>query len=96
MGDTVLMSIELSFSRKNEEVDYMIQTLIDKVGGIYHPSLVREMIIAALKAGQETSYLADMKMLNNTMKEMRLYQQGVCPVPAEEKGYHFRFRPHCS
>ncbi|MCP6623497.1 hypothetical protein NL506_27080, partial [Klebsiella pneumoniae] len=29
------------------------------------------MIISALKSGQETSYPADLKLLNNTMKEMR-------------------------
>jgi len=63
----------------------MIQALIDKVGGIYHPALVREMIIAALKAGQETSYLADMKMLNNTMKEMRYTNKVFAPYRQKKK-----------
>lgn len=63
----------------------MIQSLIDKVGGIYHPALVREMIIAALKAGQETSYLADMKMLNNTMKEMRYTNKVFAPYRQKKK-----------
>lgn len=79
------MTIELSFSRKNDEVDALIQELMDKVGGIYHPALVREMIISALKAGQETSYLADMKMLNNTMKEMRYTNKVFAPYRDRKK-----------
>jgi len=79
------MTMELSFSRKNDEIDALIQTLIDKVGGIYHPALVREMIISALKAGQETSYLADMKMLNNTMKEMRYTNKVFAPYRDRKK-----------
>jgi len=79
------MTMELSFSRKNDEIDALIQTLIDKVGGIYHPAHVREMIISALKAGQETSYLADMKMLNNTMKEMRYTNKVFAPYRDRKK-----------
>lgn len=79
------MPIELSFSRKNAEVDDMIDTLIDKVGGVYHPSLVREMVITALKAGQETAYLADLKMLNNTMKEMRYTNKVFAPYRHKKK-----------
>ncbi len=63
--------MELSFTRKNGEIDLQIDQLIAKAEGVHHAALVREMILAALKAGQETSYLADLKMLNNTMKEMR-------------------------
>lgn len=63
--------MELSFTRKNGEIDLQIDQLIATAEGVHHAGLVREMIIAALKAGQETSYLADLKMLNNTMKEMR-------------------------
>jgi uncharacterized protein (TIGR00730 family) len=79
------MSIELSFTRKNNEVDAMIDALIEKVGGIYHPSLVREIIISALKAGQETAYLADMKMLNNTTKEMRYTNKVFAPYRHRKK-----------
>ncbi len=79
------MSIELSFSRENEAVDGLIQELFDRVGGVYHPALVREMVISALKAGQETSYLADMKMLNNTMKEMRYTNKVFAPYRNKKK-----------
>jgi uncharacterized protein (TIGR00730 family) len=63
--------MELSFARTNSEIDQIIDDLIRTAGDIHHPNLVREMIISALKAGQESDYLADLKMLNNTMKEMR-------------------------
>lgn len=63
--------MELSFTRKNGDIDLQIDQLIAKAEGVHHAELVREMMISALKAGQETSYLADLKMLNNTMKEMR-------------------------
>lgn len=63
--------MQLRFTRTNGEIDQMIDELLDKAGGIHHPELVREMVISALKAGQDTSYLADLKLLSNTMKEMR-------------------------
>jgi uncharacterized protein (TIGR00730 family) len=65
------MPIKLSFKHNNRVVDGQIERLIDTVGGIHHRPQVREMIIAALKAGQETPYFADMSLINNTMKEMR-------------------------
>jgi len=62
--------MELHFTRTNNEVDPMIDELIAKVG-IAHPGIVREMIISALKAGHESDYLADLKLMRTTMKEMR-------------------------
>lgn len=63
--------MQLRFTRTNGEIDEMIDALLEKAGGIHHPDLAREMIVSALKAGQDTSYLADLKLLSNTMKEMR-------------------------
>ncbi|MCM0084298.1 TIGR00730 family Rossman fold protein [Geomonas sp. Red32] len=63
--------MQLRFTRTNDEIDRLIDELLDKAGGIHHPALAREMIISALKAGQDTDYLADLKLLSNTMKEMR-------------------------
>lgn len=77
--------MELSFVRTNNEIDQFIDTLLEKAGGIHHHELVREMIISALKAGQETSYLADMKMLNNTMKEMRYTNKVFAPYRQRKK-----------
>jgi len=63
--------MQLRFTRNNGEIDTMIDELLDKVGDVHHPDLVREMVVAALKAGQDIDYLADLKLLSNTMKEMR-------------------------
>lgn len=62
--------MELHFSRQNEELDDIIDDLIARVG-VHHTNIVREMIISALKAGQENDYLADLKLMRTTMKEMR-------------------------
>jgi uncharacterized protein (TIGR00730 family) len=77
--------MELSFHHTNPEVDRLIQEIIDKTGGVNHPELVREMIISALKAGQESDYLADLKMLNNTMKEMRYTNKVFAPYRQRKK-----------
>ncbi len=61
----------LRFSRTNGPVDDAIDRLIDLVGPVHHPDLVREMILAALKAGQETSDRGDLRLMNISLKEMR-------------------------
>ncbi len=71
--------MQISFSRTNGEIDEIIDRLMDKAGGIHHPAIVREIIISALKAGQETDYLADLKLFNNTMKEMRYTSKVFAP-----------------
>ncbi len=63
--------IELHFTRTNGPVDDKIDELIRLSGGIRHSGLVREMILAALKAGQEESEAANLKLMRTTMKEMR-------------------------
>jgi uncharacterized protein (TIGR00730 family) len=77
--------MELSFARTNKEIDSMIEQLIGTAEGVHHSALVREMILSALKAGQETSYLADLKMLNNTMKEMRYTNKVFAPYRGRKK-----------
>lgn len=61
----------LHFTRTNGPVDDAIDRLIDQVGGIAHPDIVREIILAALKAGQENDGRMDLKLMNTSMKEMR-------------------------
>ncbi|HEX8947607.1 MAG TPA: TIGR00730 family Rossman fold protein [Dissulfurispiraceae bacterium] len=61
----------LHFSRTNGPVDEEIDRLIALAGHIRSPELVREMILAALKAGQEEDMRADLKLMNTTLKEMR-------------------------
>ncbi|OIP60947.1 MAG: TIGR00730 family Rossman fold protein [Nitrospirae bacterium CG_4_9_14_3_um_filter_53_35] len=63
--------MELHFTRTNGPADEAIDQLIKRIGGIYHPEIVREMILAALKAGQEDVNKADLKFMNSTLKEMR-------------------------
>lgn len=62
--------MELHFDRHNEVVDELIDQLM-KSAGVHQPRIIREMILSALKAGQESDYLADLKLMRTTMKEMR-------------------------
>ncbi len=77
--------MKLSFAKTNHEIDRAIDELLGNVGGIHHPKMVREMIIAALKAGQENDYLADLKMLDTTMKEMRYTNKVFAPYRHRKK-----------
>lgn len=77
--------MELSFTRINGKIDQIIDGLLKESGEINHPDLVREMIISALKAGQESDYLADLKLLNNTMKEMRYTNKIFAPYRQKKK-----------
>jgi uncharacterized protein (TIGR00730 family) len=63
--------MELHFTPTNGPADDAIDSLIDMVGGIRQSELVRELILAALKAGQENSAKADLKLMNSSLKEMR-------------------------
>ncbi len=63
--------IELHFTRTNGPADKVIDDLIELVGGVHSPEIIREMILTALKAGQESRYGADLKLMNSTLKEMR-------------------------
>ena len=54
----------LHFNKPNDQVDETIERLMDLVGPMNHPEIVREMILAALKAGQETDSKADLKRTN--------------------------------
>ena len=62
--------MEIRFDRPNEGIDELIEKLMNKVG-VSHPRMIREMILTALKAGNENNYLADLKLMRTTMKEMR-------------------------
>ncbi len=63
--------IELHFKRTNGPVDEAIDRLIELAGGIHYPEIIREMILASLKTGQEEKNRADLKLITITMKEMR-------------------------
>jgi uncharacterized protein (TIGR00730 family) len=63
--------MKLRFKGINETADEAIERLIELVGGIRSREIVREMVLAALKAGQEEKEdKADLKLMNSTLKEM--------------------------
>jgi len=63
--------MQLHFTRTNGPVDEAIDRLIQEAGDVQRPEIVREMVLAALKAGQEDDERADLKLMNSTLKEMR-------------------------
>ena len=63
--------MKIYFDKKNGPIDEIIQQLIETAEGIRRPKYIREIIIAALKAGQEDDDSADLKLMNATLKEMR-------------------------
>ena len=62
---------ELHFTRTNGPIDDAIERLMDAAGGIQHRDIIREMILASLKAGQEGDRKADLKLMNTSLKERR-------------------------
>ena len=63
--------MELHFNKGNGPVDEAIEHLLQLAGNIQHNNIVREMILASLKAGQECTERFDLKLMNSTLKEMR-------------------------
>ncbi len=63
--------MDLSFSRTNQQVDQIISRLIEETGNIHHPAMIKEMLLSTLKIGQDVDYLADLKLINRTLREMR-------------------------
>jgi len=63
--------MKLRFTRSNGPIDEAIDRLMELADGIRSPELVREMILTALKAGQEEKDRGAIKLMNSTLKEMR-------------------------
>jgi uncharacterized protein (TIGR00730 family) len=63
--------MKLHFTKTNGLIDEAIDSLMNSAEGIRRPEYVREMIIAALMAGQEDDRRSDLKLMNTTLKEMR-------------------------
>ncbi len=62
--------MDLNFKKNSPEIEDRISELMNLVG-VNHERIIREMILSALKAGHDIDYLADLKQLRTTMKEMR-------------------------
>ena len=63
--------MELNFSRPGRDVDRLISQLLELVDTVHHPGIIREMLLSVLKIGQEVDYMADLKLINRTLREMR-------------------------
>lgn len=88
--------MEIHFRRDNGPVDEAIQDLIELVGDIRRPGIVREMILASLKAGQEDDGRVDLKLMNTSLKEMRFTAKVFSPYRHVKKVTVFgsaRIRP---
>ncbi len=70
-NDGIQKTVKLRFTHTNGPVDDLIDDLMARAGGILHKDIVREIILAGLKAGQENQGRADLKLMNSSMKEMR-------------------------
>ena len=63
--------MKLNFKKNNGPIDEVIAQLIEMAGDIRRPRIVREMILASMKAGQEDDGRVDLKLMNTSLKEMR-------------------------
>ena len=89
--------MELQFKGNNGPVDEAIERLFELAGNIQHNSIVREMILASLKAGQECMERFDLKLMNSTLKEMRFTTKVFGPYRKTRKVSVFgsaRTQPH--
>ena len=73
------MTMRIHFRKDNGPVDELIEQLMDLVGDIRRPKIVREMILASLKAGQEDDGRVDLKLMNTSLKEMRFTAKAFRP-----------------
>ena len=76
--------MEINFRKNSPEIENRIAELLDLVG-VHHPRIIREMILSALKAGHDIDYLADLKLIRTTMKEMRFTNKVFGPYRGRRK-----------
>jgi uncharacterized protein (TIGR00730 family) len=77
--------MELSFSRPNINVDQLIGQLLERTDDIHQPEIIREMLLAVLKIGQDIDYMADLKLINRTLREMRFTAKVFGPYRHKKK-----------
>ncbi|MFO7982211.1 MAG: TIGR00730 family Rossman fold protein [Desulfuromonadales bacterium] len=76
--------MKIDFHKDNGEIDELIRDIM-RIADVHHPDVIREMILSALKAGQENDYLADLKLMRTTMKEMRYTNKIFAPYRHRKK-----------
>ncbi len=80
--------MDINFTRTNGLLDDRIEELMSLAGDIRHRDIVREMILAALKAGIENTGRADradLKLMNTSLKEMRFTSKVFSPYRDRRK-----------
>jgi len=77
--------MEVGFFRSNEEIEQLISRLLEQSGNIHHPDMIREMLLSVLKIGQDVDYLADLKLINRTLREMRFTTKVFGPYRDKKK-----------
>jgi len=77
--------VKINFAKNNGPLEGLIDQVIEAAGGISRPELVREMIIASLKAGQEDDGSGDLKLMNTSLKEMRFTSKVFSPYRSTRK-----------
>jgi uncharacterized protein (TIGR00730 family) len=78
--------MKLHFTRTNGPIDEAIDRLIEQVDGVAGADYVREMILSALKAGQEAGGdSGGLKLMNSTLKEMRFTSKVFSPYRNKRK-----------
>ena len=93
-------ALDINFTKTNGLLDDRIEELMSLAGNIRHRDIVREMILAALKAGIENTERtdrADLKLMNTSLKEMRFTSKVFSPYRDRKKVTVFgsaRTRPH--
>ncbi len=76
--------MEIHYGRENAHLDDLLDDLLRQTE-VHHPEIIREMIISVLKGGRETDYLADLKLMRTTMKEMRYTNKVFGPYRQRKK-----------
>ena len=76
--------MEINFKKNNGPLDDLIDEILS-MADVHYPEIIREMVISALKTGQENDYLADLKMLRTTMIEMRYTSKVFSPYRERKK-----------
>jgi len=71
--------MEIHFKRDNGPLDEAIRQVLELAGGMRRPEIIREMIIASLKAGQEDDGGVNLKLMHASAKEMRFTAKAFSP-----------------
>lgn len=69
----------------NPEIDERVRQLVADAGGDKPHALIEEMVMTALKMGKDQTSVADLKLLNRTLKEMRYSAQVFAPYRDRRK-----------